>query len=161
VLLAFMLAGATAILAPACLTGCTGGGCGRPPAPSGPLPTGTLVLHTAGGDQTLRVEIAETQVAQAYGLMNRRSLAAATGMAFLFRDPVDDGFWMRNTLIPLTIAFWDSSGKIVRILDMRPCHDDPCPTYSPGSAYVGAVEVNIGALQAMNVKVGDHVELER
>jgi uncharacterized protein len=129
--------------------------------PSDTLPKGTLVIHAAKGDRTLRVEIAETGDARARGLMERPSLAPGTGMAFLFPGLSHGGFWMRNTLIPLSIAFWDESGLIIEIFDMQPCPRDPCPTYTPATSYVGAVETRQGYFEKNLVVVGDTVELSR
>ena len=82
-------------------------------------------------------------------------------MAFLFDRPTSSSFWMKDTLIPLSIAFWDRSRRIVAILDMAPCRRSPCPLYSPGTSYIGAVEVNRGFFRQHGVRVGDRVELER
>jgi uncharacterized membrane protein (UPF0127 family) len=132
---------------------------GMPPADT--LPKGTLVVDTAEGGKTLQVEIAETGDARAHGLMERRSLAPDAGMAFLFPESNREGFWMRNTLIPLSIAFWDESGRIIEIFDMQPCPADPCPTYTPATSYVGAVETNQGYFEEHHVEVGDTVALSR
>ncbi len=93
--------------------------------------------------------------------MRRRYLAPNAGMAFLFDRPTENRFWMKNTLIPLSIAFWDEAGRIVSIVDMAPCREDPCPLYSAGTSYIGAVEVNRGFFKAHGVKVGDRVDLQR
>ncbi len=66
---------------------------------------------------------------------------------------------MKNTLIPLQIAYIDADGVIVSILDMVPCTEDPCEVYSPGSAYRSALEVNAGALDAAGISVGWRVEV--
>jgi uncharacterized membrane protein (UPF0127 family) len=68
---------------------------------------------------------------------------------------------MKNTLIPLDIAFWDTEGVIVDILEMHPCREDPCPLYTPGKRYVGAVEANVGIMARHNVAIGDRAELIR
>lgn len=107
----------------------------------------------------LRVEIADTAAERARGLMGRTALGADEGMAFLFDSPTTAAFWMRDTRIPLSIAFWDASGRIVAILDMEPCLRDPCPTYAPRVPYVGAVEANQGFFEEHGVRVGDRVEL--
>jgi uncharacterized membrane protein (UPF0127 family) len=120
---------------------------------------GTLVVHTAKGDRSLQVEIAETGDARAYGLMDRPYLAPDVGMAFLFPELNREGFWMRNTRIPLSIAFWDESGRIIAILDMQPCLADPCPKYAPPAPYVGAVETNQGYFEGHQVEVGDTVAI--
>ncbi len=125
------------------------------------FPTGTLRVLTANRPVSVRVEIADTPEARSQGLMGRRRLAPNAGMAFLFEQPTTNRFWMKNTLIPLSIAFWDETSRIVAIRDMAPCLEDPCPLYSAGTPYIGAVEVNRGFLNAHGVKVGDHVELQR
>lgn len=134
---------------------------GALPSSATSLPMATLRLLSADGPVTLRVEIADTPQARSAGLMGRRHLAANGGMAFLFDRPTENRFWMKNTLIPLSIAFWDEAGRIVSIVDMVPCREDPCPLYSAGTSYIGAVEVNRGFFKAHGVKVGDRIELQR
>lgn len=90
--------------------------------------------------------------------MNRTSLAPSAGMAFLFGTPTTVGFWMKDTLIPLSIAFWDEHGRIVAIDEMTPCTQDPCTTYGPDAPYRGAVEANAGFFAGRGVAVGDTVE---
>ena len=113
------------------------------------------------GSAVLRVEVSETPEARARGLMGRDSLPRDHGMVFLFDGPTTVGFWMKDTLIPLSIAFWDDRRRIVSILDMQPCKADPCPTYGPDGPYVGAVEANIGYFEEHRVGIGDRVELTR
>ena len=67
--------------------------------------------------------------------MNRRSLAAKAGMVFLYPEAHRGGYWMKDTLIPLDIAFADARGKILRIFTMQPCRRDPCRIYDPEVAY--------------------------
>ncbi len=119
----------------------------------------TLVIHTSTGDQDLAVQVADTPEARATGLMGRERLDPYDGMAFVWDEPVNASFWMKDTLIPLSIAFWDSGGRIVAIFDMDPCTADPCPTYDSGVPILGAVEVDQGALDRRGVEVGDEVEL--
>ena len=130
-------------------------------APGGGLPVASLRIDTGVGEVVFRVEVAETPEARATGLMGRRSLDPDSGMVFLFPGETESGFWMKDTLIPLSVAFWDRSDRIVAMLDMEPCREDPCPTYRPGVPYVGAVEVNPGALREHGVEIGHRVELER
>jgi hypothetical protein len=66
---------------------------------------------------------------------------------------------MKDTLIPLSIAFWAEDRRIVAILDMQPCREEPCEIYRPGVTYVGAVEANVGYFEEHDVEVGDPVEL--
>lgn len=121
---------------------------------------GTATLTTrAGAKVVLQVEIARTRPERQRGLMSRRSLPAKAGMVFLYRQSTNGGFWMRNTLIPLDIAFYDYQGRILRILTMTPCSRDPCRIYSPGVSYRGALEVNAGSFPRWNVRVGDRIRV--
>jgi len=135
------------------LVACGGAG------PVDQLPGRPLRIDSSPKPTYLRVEVADTPKAREHGLMGRTSLGADEGMAFLFDGPTEDTFWMKNTLIPLSIAFWDDRGRIVAILDMSPCTTDSCPTYRPDQPYVGAVEVNRGFFEEHGVRVGDTVAL--
>lgn len=132
-------------------------------ASSGPdhpnRPPSELTIASADGAVTLYVEVARSPEQRARGLMGRTTLPADQGMVFLFDHPVHGRFWMKDTLIPLSIAFWDGRLRIVSILDMEPCESDPCPTYGPDEPYVGAVEANRGFFELHGVDVGDRVEL--
>jgi uncharacterized membrane protein (UPF0127 family) len=119
-----------------------------------------VVIETADGEEEIAVEIADTPEERARGLMGRESLPEDSGMIFVYPEPTEGAYWMRNTLIPLSIAFYDSNGEILRILDMEPCRRDPCPLYDPGVPYVGALEVNQGAFERLGVREGDRVELK-
>jgi len=119
-----------------------------------------LSISTGDGAAVLRVEIADTPEERTEGLMHRTSLPEDAGMAFLWDEPVDAGFWMKDTLIPLQIAFWDEDGAIVALFEMTPCETEPCETYGPEDPYVGAVEANSGWFTDHGVEVGDTVELD-
>jgi uncharacterized protein len=118
-------------------------------------------IHTAEGDVTLHVEVADTRAERERGLMGRRELADDAGMVFVFPTDSTSAFWMKDTLIALSIAFYDESGRIVRILDMEPCRRDPCALYDPEASYRGALEVNRGAFDRWGVREGDVLRLER
>jgi uncharacterized membrane protein (UPF0127 family) len=130
-------------------------GCARSASSDPDRPPSELTIGTS----TLQVEVAATPEARARGLMGRTELPADQGMAFVFGQPTTGRFWMKDTLIPLSIAFWDERDRVVAILDMQPCRADPCPTYGPERPYVGAVEVNLGYFEDHGIEVGDHVEL--
>jgi len=116
-------------------------------------------IHTDGGAVELtNLEVARTPEARARGLMGRTRLAEGGGMVFLFDGPTASAFWMKDTLIPLSIAFWDKDGRITDILDIRPCRSDPCPLYGASGPYVGAIEMNRGAFDRLGAEVGDTVE---
>jgi uncharacterized membrane protein (UPF0127 family) len=118
-------------------------------------------IDTAGGKVMVPVEVADTQAKRERGLMGRKSLASDAGMVFVFPNDTSDAFWMKDTLISLSIAFYDDQGRIVSLLDMEPCRSEPCPLYSPGVSYRGALEVNRGAFERWGVRVGDHLRLEQ
>lgn len=125
------------------------------------FPQGTAVIRTADQTVRVRVEIASTQVQLEQGLSGRRTLAANAGMAFLWKSDVRGQFWMKNTTVPLSIAFWGKSGRILRILDMAPCRRDPCRVYDPHVAFRGALEVNRGAFARWGVRRGALVRIRR
>jgi uncharacterized membrane protein (UPF0127 family) len=132
-----------------------------PPAEPSALPTGTIHITTASGSVELHVQIAETAEARRRGLMGVRNLDPDAGMAFLLDRPTEGSFWMKDTLIPLAIAFWGPDGLILDIQEMTPCRTDPCPLYSPDAPFVGAVEANRGFFAANGVLPGDRVQLTR
>ena len=120
---------------------------------------GRALLDSGTESTLIDVQVAGTPEARTRGLMNRTSLGEDCGMAFLFFEESTGGFWMKNTLIPLSIAFFDEEGTIVRILDMEPCKKDPCPTYDPEASYWGALEVNQGAFEEWDISEGDHITI--
>jgi uncharacterized protein len=119
--------------------------------------TATITTRTGTPRAVLKVEIARTDAERGRGLMNRRSLAAKAGMVFLYTEDHRGGFWMRNTLIPLDIAFADRRGTILRIMTMQPCRRDPCRVYDPKVAYRTALEVNAGSFRRWGVRAGDSI----
>lgn len=125
--------------------------------PSCDVPPTSLKFDTTNGTVSLRVETADTPEERAKGLMGRTSLPADQGMAFLYDEPTPDSFWMKDTLIPLSIAFWGKGERIISILDMSPCTTDPCRTYSPGVPFVGAVEADQGYFAEHGIRVGDRI----
>ena len=120
-----------------------------------------VLIDTAGGSVLIDAELAETDAERQRGLMFRESLDDDAGMLFVYQEETTGGFWMKNTLIPLSIAFIDKDSRIVSILDMEPCEADPCPVYDPGLDYVAALEVNQGAFAEWGVKLGDRVTVTR
>jgi uncharacterized protein len=125
------------------------------------FPHGTAVIRTPGTTVRVPVEIAVTPAQLQQGLSGRRTLAANSGMAFLWKSDIRTGFWMKDTSIPLSIAFWNKSGRILRILDMAPCRRDPCKVYDPKVAFRGALEVNRGAFARWGVHAGARITIRR
>ncbi len=119
----------------------------------------TVTIHTSSGEEVrVRVEIADNASEHARGLMYRTTLAENRGMLFIFEGEQTLSFWMKNTLIPLSIAFIGSEGRIVDIQDMKPLDDDP-PSYVSARPAQYALEVNQGFFEERGVEVGDRAEL--
>ena len=100
-----------------------------PPAAAQGQAQPTLPMVTLqAGIHLVKAEVADDERKRAIGLMFRESLAPNHGMLFVFREKAGHCFWMRNTLIPLSIAFLDDDGTIVNIEDMAPRSEDShCP----------------------------------
>jgi uncharacterized membrane protein (UPF0127 family) len=113
------------------------------------------------GDEatTIAVELADTPAEREQGLMGRTSLPADAGMVFVYPEDHAGPFWMKDTLIPLSIAFYAPDGRILRILDMQPCEAVPCPLYDPEVPYRGALEVNEGAFADWGITEGDRLRI--
>lgn len=90
------------------------------------------------------------------GLMNQTDLGGYDGMLFQFDAPEAGGFWMKNTLMPLSIAYFDQGGALVSTADMEPCPAGAadCPSYEAEAPYVWALEVPQGDLDDLGVAPG-------
>ena len=108
------------------------------------------------GDHQLTVEVADTPGEQALGLMNRESLPTDRGMIFVFEEPKKASFWMRNTSIPLDLAFLDSEGVILEILPLVPFEETPVQSQSTKVAY--AIETNRDWFASRGLKPGAKVQ---
>jgi hypothetical protein len=118
----------------------------------------SVTLHGSQGAVQLQVEAADSPAEREKGLMGRTSLGADGGMVFVFEaGPMTDRFWMKDTQIPLSIAFWDADGSILAIHDMDPCKADACPTFGAPAPYVGALEVTQGFFEEHGIHVGDTI----
>src|ERR671910_378905 len=119
----------------------------------------TVTIDASGAKKVeVRVEIADGPFEQQRGLMYRTSLGEDRGMLFVYRREQPLSFWMKNTRIPLSIAYIDSEGRITDILDMKPLDDKP-PHYVSSEPVRYALEVNQGFFERKGVKKGNHVEL--
>jgi uncharacterized protein len=133
------------------------------PATTGAAPTDTprtvdYRLEPGDGDPvTVRLEVAADPVTRARGLMEREQVPEGTGMVFLYPADVAEAFWMKNTLVPLSIAFVAADGRVVSVAEMTPCKADPCPSYAPAGPYRYAVELAAGSFGAARIGPGDKV----
>ena len=115
-------------------------------------------LEPAGRDPvTVRLEVAANPATRARGLMGREQVPPGTGMVFLYPADVAEAFWMKNTLVPLSIAFVAADGRVVSVAEMTPCKADPCPSYAPAGPYRYAVELAAGSFPAAGVGPGAKV----
>jgi uncharacterized protein len=122
---------------------------------------GNVTFGEHGQTTQVRVEIADTVETQEVGLMCRTALDPDAGMLFAFAADTSGSFWMKDTLIPLSIAFIDSNWHIVTIMDMKveadPAHPDPRDLYAPPHAYRYALEVNQGFFVQHDIDTGAQV----
>ena len=103
------------------------------------------------GIHNIRAEVARTPEQRATGLMHRRELGANDGMLFVFEQAGVQCFWMRNTLVPLSIAFLADDGRIVNIADMQPQSEQSQCSAQPVRH---ALEMNQGWFARRGVRAG-------
>ncbi len=98
--------------------------------------------------------VAATGDQRALGLMYVTDLGGPDGMVFRYDAPTTAAFWMKNTVMPLSIAFYDAAGAFLDAFDMAPCTADPCVTYPTPSNFVDAIEVPQGMLAELGLVPG-------
>jgi len=128
--------------------------------PRTPVPGfGEVSFRVASGPELCAL-LAQTAAQQAKGLMARTDLAGHVGMLFVFPTDTNESFYMRNTPMPLSIAWFDSAGRLVSTTDMAPCADKPnCKTYAAARAYRYALEVPQGGLSGLGVGSGSTISV--
>lgn len=110
------------------------------------------------GDAKLAVEIVATPETRGKGLMNRKELKKDHGMLFVFERENQVSFWMKNTSIPLSIAYINKHGEIVEIYDLEPFSLESVT--SKRSSILYALEVNRGYFSTKGITVGDTISLD-
>ena len=123
---------------------------GRTP-PQEILPTITLRIGAA----TVEAEVADEPDERTMGLMGREELADGKGMLFVFREPQAMSFWMRDTLVPLSIAYINAAGVIREIHDLKPLDETPARSAFRDLLY--ALEVPQGWFHKNKILPGDRV----
>jgi hypothetical protein len=118
------------------------------------LPKIPLYIH----EKEIWVEVAKTPEERNHGLMGRKHLGKDEGMLFIFEREDYHGFWMKDTVIPLSIAFVDKDGRIVSITDMRPQTLD---SHLPPAPVLYALEMNKGWFSSHGIKTGDVVRFSK
>lgn len=126
----------------------------------GPLPCSASSAARFQHGGRLSVDIAGTDTAREQGLMGVTDLPPDQGMAFVWDSPTDATFWMKDTLIPLSIAFVDEEHRVITVREMTPCESDPCQTYAASGPYTTAIEANAGWFTDHHVEPGDRVRLQ-
>ena len=120
-----------------------------------PLPMTKL----SAGIHVIQAEVAATMGTRSRGLMQRKSMAQGAGMLFLFDESAVHCMWMKNTLIPLSVAFIDERGDIVSIADMQPLDET---THCAARPARYALEMNQGWFKKRGISPGTAVQgLER
>ena len=120
-------------------------GCGK-----SSLPVRTIMVDS----HSVKVEVAALPDTRATGLMNRDSMPADEGMLFIYPNEAPRSFWMKNTRIPLDIAFISRDGTIVRIAQMQPFQETRTQSLYPATY---ALEMNLNWFESHDVQEGDKV----
>lgn len=114
------------------------------------------------GSKIVTVEVAKTSEEASYGLMFKRQLGVNDGMLFVFSQPQPLSFWMKNTFVDLSIAYFDENKILLEIIDMKAAqselqnHFDSYPSSKPAQY---ALEMNKGWFKNNNIKKGDKLKL--
>ncbi len=120
-----------------------------------PNPTLKTVMLRVNGIE-ITAEVARTELERNRGLMFRKSLPDGKGMLFVFDYDQKVAFWMKNTSLPLSVAYIASDGTITQILDLVPFSEEPRPS-TRSVRY--ALEVPQGWFSKMNIKPGDVISI--
>ena len=124
-----------------------------------PSKTETRALKLQG--HTFQVELATNDAQREEGLMHRKALAADHGMLFVFAYEAPQSFWMKNTLIPLDMLFFDKDRKLVSMqLDVPPCTSDPCAVYPSGKPVTYVLELAAGTVAQLGITTGARFSLD-
>lgn len=113
------------------------------------------------GPATITAEVADDEPKRSRGLMERSTLKDSEGMIFIFDRPQQQNFWMKDTLIPLSIGFFDSTGKLFQIVDMDPASPvDLNPRIYPSSRpALYALEVAQGWFKRKKITLGEKLKI--
>lgn len=108
-------------------------------------------LELAAGIHRIEAEVASTPAGRNQGLMHRRALAANAGMLFVFPEAQRHCMWMRNTFLPLSVAFLDAQGVVLNVADMQPETED---THCAAGEARYALEMNQGWFARRGIRAG-------
>ncbi len=119
--------------------------------------SGFEIINAHLGGRFLLLAVADTPALQSRGLMGVESMGDLHGMVFVWEEARPVSFWMKNTLIPLDIGYFDQNGALIRVLSMTPCTSDPCPTYPSETPVRFALETLPGLF--VGVEAGESLTL--
>ena len=126
-------------------------------AQTAPVELVELVIEGAGGAHRFDVEVARTPAERARGLMFRRTLAADSGMIFLFESARPVAMWMKNTVIPLDMLFIGRDWRILRIAERAtPYSEEAIPS---GGPVIAVLELAGGGVERLGLRPGDRVRM--
>ncbi len=112
------------------------------------------VTKLLAGMHTINAEVAANDAERQQGLMNREKMAPNAGMVFVFDQPGKQCMWMKNTPLPLSVAFLDEQGKVINVEDMQP---KTLATHCSGRPAKFALEMNLGWFKQRNIKPGSTI----
>jgi uncharacterized protein len=120
-----------------------------------------ITLKGPSAELPITIEIADTDASRAKGLMGRTELSSGSGMLFIFDEDKRAAFWMKNTLIPLDVIYFDAGLRFVSVSSMTPCTKDPCKTYPSAGPMRYALEVPGGYAKQHGIGTGWMMTLPR
>lgn len=109
------------------------------------------LLELSAGMHRIEAEVAATPASRQTGMMLRTFMAPQRGMLFVFPEAAEHCMWMRNTLVPLSVAFLDEKGKIINVEDMKPRSEDNHCSLTPARY---ALEMNLGWFKSRGLGAG-------
>jgi uncharacterized membrane protein (UPF0127 family) len=128
-------------------------------ASAAPLKGATPAVELHG--QRFSMEFATDDASREHGLMMRTTLAPDHSMLFVFPYQAPQGFWMKNTLIPLDILYFDTDRRLVSMqLNVPPCKADPCPIYPSNAPARYVLELSAGTAHRIGAQVGDELKID-
>lgn len=122
------------------------------------LPTREITVSQGATSQKLTVELALTAAEQQQGLMYRQEMPESRGMLFIMGRQMTTGFWMKNTYLPLDIAYLDAGGTVVDIIPGVPLSEE---IHQPASPYWNVLEVNRGWFERHKLGIGAKVSIPK
>ena len=114
--------------------------------------TGRAILKIDAGVSAFNIEVMDTNETRAAGLMHRKDLPKFSGMLFVYEEPQSVSFWMRNTLIPLDMLFFDETGKLTKIHE-NAIPMDETPIFG-GDSILAVLEINGGLAHKLRISEG-------